>query len=115
MATLLEAALPYLAQLGGNAGGLSGWGGLANALGGGAGGFGSVAGSPMAGAMQGPTQGSGLMGALSGGGMGAINNTPNIWSSFPHSNQSPSSNQGIALTNPLANIKLAGLNASTGK
>ena len=51
-------------------------GGLMSALGGGDAGLGSMAGTPMAGA-QGPTQGSGLMGALSGGGLSSFQDIPN--------------------------------------
>lgn len=61
MATFL-AALPYLLNNTVTAGGLSGFGGLANILGGG-----TLAGSTMGNGIQGPTRGSGLMGILSGG------------------------------------------------
>lgn len=115
MATFLAAALPYLLSSGEAAtaaGGLSGFGGLANALGGGLGGLGSMAGSTMAGGMMGPTQGSGLLGALSGGGMNGLGNSISLMSGMmPH--KSPSSENGLVLTNPAANIKLVGSNPST--
>lgn len=77
MASILTAALPFLAQMGGgSAGGLSGLGGLANILGGGNPGLGTVAGSTLGGGMQGPTQGSGLFGALSGGNFGSLFSAP---------------------------------------
>lgn len=79
MASILTAALPFLAQMGGSAGGLSGLGGLANILGGGSPGLGAVAGSTLGGGMQGPTQGSGLFGALSGGNFGSLFPTSNGW------------------------------------
>lgn len=68
---MIEFLLPLLEGLGASSGGLGGSAGLLNALGGG-GALGNVAGTPLAGGAQGPTQGSGLFGALSGGGMNAL-------------------------------------------
>lgn len=67
MASLLAAAIPYLTSLGASTGGLSGLGGMANLFGGD---LGTMAGSTMGGSMQGPTQGSGMLGILSGGNFG---------------------------------------------